>query len=340
MITSKYKRANLMTATNLLEKINEQIKSFVSPKVPRDVFENFRNIDKHGMDAIEASLKHNYFRLNEAYLSGDEGRRDLQDHLSRRLDSFRNNVIPWLHDAKPLNGSNILEIGCGTGSSTVALAEQGAKVTAIDILESSLHVARERCRVYGLNAKFINANATEVHKILSGRHFDFIIFFATLEHLTHAERMAAMKNTWQMLSKGDLWCVVETPNRLWFYDAHTSSLPFYHWLPDELAFMYSKFSPRKSFCDSYKEIDEGSILHFLRRGRGVSFHEFELSMDKVENLDIVSSLSIFLRKQNILRAIWWRLRNEGQYESLLSTIGPEIHRGFYQPELNLIIRKT
>jgi S-adenosylmethionine-dependent methyltransferase len=157
--------------------------------------------------------------------------------------------------------------------------------------------------------------------------------------MTHDERMIALNHTWNMLSKGDLWCIVETPNRLWFYDGHTSLLPFYHWLPDELAFEYSQFSPRQSFREQYREISGETMQHFLRRGRGVSFHEFELTMDRAEKLDVVSSLLIFLRKQSIFRQILWRLSIESRYESLLARIGPKVHRGFYQQYLDLIIRK-
>jgi len=288
---------------------------------------------------IEASLRQNYYSADQVYLSSDVGENDLQDHLFRRVDIFRNTVIPWLISARSLKGASVLEIGCGTGCSTITLAEQGATVTAIDIHEPSLAVARERCQIYGLNADFFNMNATEVYKVFSGQHFDFIIFFAALEHMTHDERMIAMHNTWNMLSKGDLWCVIETPNRLWFYDGHTSLLPFYHWLPDELAFKYSQFSPRQHFCEQYREISMEAMQDFLRRGRGVSFHEFELAMDRVEKLDVVNSLPIFMRNQNILRRIQWKLTTESRYESFLARITPTVHRGFFQKNLDLIIKK-
>jgi len=316
------------------------------PRIPKSISERFRHIDQKNMSLIEASLKQNCFTQrdtrhydNTAFLSTDEGQNDLQDHLYRRLDTFRNTVIPWLSNAKLLSGSRILEIGCGTGSSTVALAEQGAEVTAVDILDTSLVVAKDRCKVYDLNVNFLCINATEVHKMFVDQHFDFIIFFAALEHLTHNERMIAMKNTWDMLSPGNLWCVIETPNRLWYYDYHTSQLPFYLWLPDDLALLYSQFSPRKSFCDLYRKIDDDSKLEFLRRGLGVSFHEFELTMKRAEELDIVSSLPIFLRSQNLLGRVLWTLTNKRRFESFLMKHGPKIHRGFYQGSLDLIIRK-
>jgi 2-polyprenyl-3-methyl-5-hydroxy-6-metoxy-1,4-benzoquinol methylase len=330
----------MISSMMLPRKIEDMVSVFTTPTVPRSISENFREVTKQDLGRVEASLRQNYFSADQDYLSSDEGQRDLQNHLSGRLDNFRNTVIPWLNSARALKGASILEIGCGTGSSTIALAEQGATVTAIDILETSLSVARERCQVYGLRTDLSNMNATEVHKVFFGHHFDFIIFFAALEHMTHDERMIAMNHTWNMLSKGDLWCVIETPNRLWYYDGHTSLLPLYNWLPDELAFKYSQFSPRQSFRNQYREISEEAMRHFLRRGRGVSFHEFELTMDRANKLDVVSSLPIFLRRHCILRDILWRLTTDSRYVSLLARIGPKVHQGFYQKSLDLIIRKS
>ena len=312
---------------------------FNSP-VPNHIHANFRAIDKVKIDLIEQSLRNNYFvRFPGEYLTTDWGKNDLKNHLFRRLGTDRKIIIPWLDKARSLRDSSILEIGCGTGSSTVALAEQGAKVTAIDIDESSLVVAGERCLAYGLDVSFAHANATEVNELFADRHFDFIIFYAALEHMTMAERLFAMRATWKMLSDGDLWCVIETPNRLWYYDAHTSLLPFHMWLPDKLAFEYSRFSPRNNYRELYREYSDESKLHFLRRGRGVSFHEFELTMKPVKELRIKSSLNGTNLERRLWRLVKWRFSIEHRYTLLLRRIVPEIHKGFLQSFLYLIIEK-
>jgi len=51
-----------------------------------------------------------------------------------------------------------------------------------------------------------------------------------------------------------------------------------HTSPDRLAFEYSRFSSRNYFREIYLAHTPEKELHFLRRGRGVSFHEFELFM--------------------------------------------------------------
>ena len=308
--------------------------------LPRHLSANFTTIDKQQLEQVESSLRDHYFtRFPEDYLSTEWGKNDLQNHLFRRLDLDRSLIVPWLDAARPLRGSSILEIGCGTGSSTVALAEQGAEVTAIDVDESSLAVARERCRAYGLKVNFAHANATDVERLFAGRHFDYIIFYAALEHMTMEERLFAIGATWKVLSPGDLWCVIDTPNRLWYYDAHTSLLPFHMWLPDDLAFAYSRFSPRQNYRERYREYTDEAKLDFLRRGRGVSFHEFELAMKPLNELKIKSSLNLTNRRRGLWGPLKWRRSNEYRYLSLLRRIAPEVHEGFLQSFLYLIIEK-
>ena len=308
--------------------------------IPHHLSANFRTIDKPGLDRIEAALREHYFtRFPQEYLSTDWGRNDLQNHLVRRLDADRKLIVPWLDAVRPLRNASILEIGCGTGGSTVALAEQGAAVIAVDVDSSSLTVASERCRAYGLDVNFAHANATEVHQRFAGREFDYIIFYAALEHMTMEERLSAMRSTWQMLPTRGLWCVIDTPNRLWYYDSHTSLLPFHMWLPDELAFEYSRFSPRQNYRELYREYTPEAKLDFLRRGRGVSFHEFELTMKPLNELKIKSSLNLTNRKTGPLAPLKWRLSPERRYISLFRRIAPDLHEGFLQSYLNLIIEK-
>ena len=288
---------------------------------------------------VRASLLRNYFTDGE-YLASEAGRNDLASHLEARLKSNREKVIPWIETFLPLSDARVLEIGCGTGASTLALAERGAKVTAIDILPNSIEVAKDRCRAYGCTATFLVANAADVKSLVRGNEFDAILFYAALEHMTHEERRAAMRDTWQMLAPGAFWVVIETPNRLWYMDKHTSLLPFFNWLPDRLAFEYSKFSKRTNFRELYELHTPEAEIHFLRRGRGVSFHEFELFMAPREELDVVACLNTYLLTVDPDARHAWSVSDDAAYEELLRRACPGLHPAFLQPNLDLAIRKS
>jgi 2-polyprenyl-3-methyl-5-hydroxy-6-metoxy-1,4-benzoquinol methylase len=321
-----------------------------TPRIPGRLSQRFTELSAAQTAALVESLEASYFPRrvwgevalsSEQWLATPEGQRDLDDHVRRRLHVFRSQAVPWLDSARALQGARILEIGCGTGASTVALAEQGATVTAIDIDDESLVVARERCRLHGVNAEFLRLNAAATGELPPIAQFDFVIFFACLEHMTYAERIAAMHWTWTQLRPGSFWCSIETPNRLWFFDDHTSILPFFNWLPDELAFDYSRFSPREPLRHSYREKTPVAFESFLRHGRGVSFHEFDLAMADSAKLDVVSSLPLWLRRSGFLgwRTLKRMRKRKDRYERLVASFRPDLHRGFFQPYLDLIIRK-
>lgn len=316
----------------------DKLMQLLNPRVPPHLAQRFRPLAPAQFAALRTCLEEHYCSASD--LATAWGQKDLHDHLIRRLVITRTTVVPWLDSIHRLAGATILEIGCGTGSSTIALAEQGAQVTAIDVSAASLRVARERCRIYNLPVDFCAANATDVHQLFRGQQFDFIIFYASLEHMTHAERMVAMHTTWEMLPPGGYWCVIETPNRLWYHDHHTALLPFYMWLPDDLALAYSRFSPRDKFRALYTNDSPETQLAFLRWGRGVSYHEFDLAIQPAAQLHVMPSLFTFLRTHNILRWLIWRFSHTYQYETLLARFGPNIHPGFYQSNLNLVIKKT
>ena len=97
---------------------------------------NFRPLGPAAEARVRASLlEHNFTDAPPGYLDTEIGRKDLDAHQFHRLSRNRRVIVPWLEHARPLAGARILEIGCGMGASTVALAEQGAEVIGVDIDE-------------------------------------------------------------------------------------------------------------------------------------------------------------------------------------------------------------
>ncbi len=339
-----------MKLTPLLPKrLKRTARAIIDPSlVTKEQTKNHRHLSPEQESQVREALRAHYFSqpLNffaatpEQYLASPEGQQDMADHVFWRTNTDRGFVVPWLASALELDGCRILEIGCGTGASTVALAEQGCRVIAVDVNQGNIRAAERRCRAYDLKAEFTCCNAVNVGDVFRSSKFDLIVFFATLEHLTYAERLVALKSTWNMLEPGAFLCVVETPNRLWWFDNHTAFLPFFHWLPDDLALDYAPHSKR-AFMKAYESAtrDEATNLDFARRGRGVSYHEFDLTLGDAASLDVVSALDVYARSRKF--ALWarWAASTDRKYEKILRSLGPKIHRGFYQPHLNLLIRK-
>jgi SAM-dependent methyltransferase len=93
--------------------------------------------------------------------------------VERRMRAF-NDLLLARSDIAP--GENVLEIGCGTGATTVPLAEavgQRGRVVGVDLSEPMLAGARQRVAESGLgNISLMQADA-QVHHFEAGR-FDLI----------------------------------------------------------------------------------------------------------------------------------------------------------------------
>lgn len=316
----------------------------VSPKLRN----NFSQPTPDGIEQLRDLIMRKYLPswysgtdLDGHFDSEEWWRIDLENHLFRRLEMDRYRFVPWIDRVAPFKKNpTILEVGCGTGSAAVAMAEQGADVVAIDAHLEAIEVSRPRAQIHGLsNVSFIYGNAQNLWELVGKRRFDLIVFFAVLEHMTLKECKSSLRAAWEILPKGKHICITDTPNRLWFYDAHTSHLPFFNWLPDELAFEYSKRSSRYPFNMRFRELNNDSMVLFIREGRGVSFHEIDLALDDNCKYKIISDLTGFLSLRNPAMTLKRFLVGAGRREKLLNSYAPDRHRSFFRESLDLVIEK-
>lgn len=302
-------------------------------QIPKSLKRNHITLEDSQFKRLEDSLKMNFFqgfRSKENYTSVEYSN-DLETHLIGRLEYDRIFYIPWINNSIKLDGAKILEIGCGTGSSTVAFAEQGACITGVDIDEGALNVAHDRCEIYGVKADLIHGNTDDVIRKIAEEVFDLVIFFASMEHMIYSERVDSLRKYYNILPNEGHISIVEAPNRLWYMDSHTSQLPFFQWLPDNLAFDYSKFSLRNNFKELYHEYSDDRFIHFLRQGRGFSFHELELALNiPAANLEVVD----YYKRPLIPFSF------DKKFYRFLTKIYPNISKGFFYPLIDVIIKKT
>jgi 2-polyprenyl-3-methyl-5-hydroxy-6-metoxy-1,4-benzoquinol methylase len=99
--------------------------------------------------------------------------------------------IPGFAEFDRWKGKKVLEIGCGIGTDTIRFARAGADVTAVDVSDKSLEIARQRAEVYGLSdrVRFYNANAEELSAFLPSEPFDLVYSFGVIHHTPHPERV-------------------------------------------------------------------------------------------------------------------------------------------------------
>lgn len=117
------------------------------------------------------------------------GTREYFDEVEARKH-FVEPHIPEFAQFGRWKGKKVLEIGCGLGTAAVNFARAGAEVTAVDLSDRSLELARERARVYGLeNITFCAGNAEELGSFLPAETYDLVYSFGVIHHTPHPDRV-------------------------------------------------------------------------------------------------------------------------------------------------------
>ncbi len=110
-----------------------------------------------------------------------------EEHLtdeSRRLMERR--IPPAIIDSA-IRGKRVLDMGCGSGRYTLALAAVGAKsVIGVDVQRASFERAEAYANEHGLPVTFRTGNFLELP--FSGGEFDFVFCNGTLHHSESTER--------------------------------------------------------------------------------------------------------------------------------------------------------
>ena len=325
-------------------------KLFLNSKIPNHLRKRFKSIDNKNLDLLKKSFLANHFTEDRGYkknfLNSPHGLKSMDDALVNRLTAARQLLIPWISKNINLHESNILEIGCGSGSSTVALAEQAQFVIGLDIDSDIISVAKDRCRIHGIdNVEFHNSDILNF-ETKELRNINAVVFFASLEHMLWNDRKSALKKAWELLPPSGYLIIIDTPNRLFFYDGHTTDLPFYNWLPDDISFEYIK-NIRNHFLN---HVDSNiSKRELLLKGRGISFHELEISLSKpMHDIKVIDSLNEYQNREqkifNLIKTFHRVLRLKDKsielsYTQLMAKYQPNLHTGFFQPYINMIFQK-
>lgn len=120
---------------------------------------------------------------NIRHSSQPVGTREYFDEVEKRK-YFVEPHIPAFAQFERWKGKKVLEIGCGIGTDTINFARAGAFVTAVDLSEQSLSLARQRAKVFGLEKQisFYYGNAEELSAFLPVESYDLLYSFGVIHH--------------------------------------------------------------------------------------------------------------------------------------------------------------
>ena len=99
----------------------------------------------------------------------------------------------------PLNGLNILDIGCGGGLISEPMARLGASVTGIDASEKNITVAKLHSKKSNLQINYLN---TSPENLTYSEKFDIILNLEVVEHVNDVNLY--IKSCYKLLKKNGL----------------------------------------------------------------------------------------------------------------------------------------
>ncbi|CAG9809404.1 unnamed protein product [Chironomus riparius] len=108
-----------------------------------------------------------------------------------------------------LKGLNILDVGCGAGVLSEALAKLNANVTGLEPSEELIRVARDHIKGQSLNVDYI-AEYIEEHSINNPDKYDAIVASEVVEHVPD-QRAFLLELTKCLKPNGSIF--ITTPNR-------------------------------------------------------------------------------------------------------------------------------
>jgi 2-polyprenyl-3-methyl-5-hydroxy-6-metoxy-1,4-benzoquinol methylase len=243
------------------------------------------------MDCVDKFTRDYFLNFHSYFVD-----KDTDDYNLNRLESCVMVVAPiLLSTGLPLHDFSALEIGCGSGMKAFPVASLFKRYIGVDLdryaIECGSRIAGE---LEIRNLHFFCMNAIDV--VTNPQNYgldggiDILFLHAVMEHLTLDERVAIFELIRQVRSAGGSIILLETPNRLFPFDHHSSHLHFVNSLPDSVALRYIRKKTTRQAAQDFTAEDlrstgEGSgallseknpITRLYRLGRGLSYHDFEL----------------------------------------------------------------
>jgi 2-polyprenyl-3-methyl-5-hydroxy-6-metoxy-1,4-benzoquinol methylase len=210
----------------------------------------------------------------------------LCDNLARHDDSvpgvLKHQLFSYFTPAE-LAGKRLLDFGCGSGASTLALAKMLPQTEIVGVeLDADKIATANRIKSFRSvpNAAFLcSPSGNELPPDVG--MFDFVMLSAVYEHLLPQERRAVMPLIWSVMKPGAAILINQTPYRYSPYEAHSTGLWLVNYLPDRVThFVVRRFAGRNPRIN--KSLDwnvhlrgglrggtEKEIIHNLTGGRAV-----------------------------------------------------------------------
>jgi SAM-dependent methyltransferase len=111
-------------------------------------------------------------------------------------------VEDFIRDNPP---GRALDLGCGTGTSSLSLVRAGWIVTGVDFARRAIRIARQKARLANLTVDFQDANVTRLPNSLLTIPLDLVLDIGCFHGLSPSGKAAYLKQLDRLLAPGGTW---------------------------------------------------------------------------------------------------------------------------------------
>lgn len=102
-------------------------------------------------------------------------------------------LVEGAGDTSALPAGSALDLGCGTGDSSIYLAEHGWRVTGVDFVPKALDKARAKVGATDAWVNFVQADVTQLSQAGIGADFQLIVDNGCLHNMSGDDREAYVR---------------------------------------------------------------------------------------------------------------------------------------------------
>ncbi|MBN2089561.1 class I SAM-dependent methyltransferase [candidate division KSB1 bacterium] len=134
------------------------------------------------------------------FIEEEQGTKQFFEKAEEIRYKYHYHIPPWLDEMAQVCGKDgkFLEIGCGMGTDALQMAKRGAQVTAIDLTEEGIRLAKDRFKLYGYRADIATGDAENLQ--FPDEQFDVVYSFGVLHHTPQTE--LTINEVHRVLKKG------------------------------------------------------------------------------------------------------------------------------------------
>jgi 2-polyprenyl-3-methyl-5-hydroxy-6-metoxy-1,4-benzoquinol methylase len=149
--------------------------------------------------------------------------------------------IPEFADFWGNRDKKVLEIGSGLSTDTVNFARMGCRVTAVDLSEKSIELAKQRAKIYSLQdwITFYQGNAEELSSFVPVESYDLIYAFGSIHHSPNPQ--AIIKELTKYTKRGTIL-------KFMFYNKYSFKVAWMLWTKGYSKNFIAKFSEAEFGC--------------------------------------------------------------------------------------------